>query len=474
MTGNHPAITAIRHAADWITAQRWYGNKARQWAEITPAELVETTMDGRQLILVIARFAFATGRPVDFFIPLLRGGDEQSPYGPDFADAFEDPAFLAWWLRGFADGRQLDGDSHWTWRAIGDFPSLDSFDWSNVRLNRSATQSNTVVLYGQDFIGKTFRRLEPGLNPDLEISEFLSQGGRFAHAPRLFGVVERRTGDEITEIAAIMQFVPNDGPGFDWVVDQLLAGTSLHDGSLVTALGLLGERTGQLHVALASDAGHADFAPEPLTDDDIRAFEARVAVEAEESLGALAGHMTDAELEALRDGTLRLLDQAEALRGTVKTRVHGDYHLGQILVTVDHDFSIIDFEGEPLATIDQRRRKMIPLKDVAGVVRSIDYAGAAAMQHLDNAGRDAVAGWIPQATRAFVDGYRAVARTAPRPIIPADDAAFQRALDIMVCEKALYEVRYEVNNRPDWLWIPLQAMRRLAAANSGTLDADAS
>jgi trehalose synthase-fused probable maltokinase len=177
----------------------------------------------------------------------------------------------------------------------------------------------------------------------------------------------------------------------------------------------------------------------------------------------LVRHLPPVEIEQLHKAMGRLMGDAHSLVGTFKIRVHGDYHLGQTLRTLDDDFMLIDFEGEPSRTMDQRRMKLPALKDVAGMIRSLDYAAATLLQEETDANRRLlVQRWLADSTSAFVDTYRDVVRGANVPIIPEADRIFTDALNLMIAEKALYEVRYELNNRPDWLSIPLNALRRLA------------
>jgi maltose alpha-D-glucosyltransferase/alpha-amylase len=155
------------------------------------------------------------------------------------------------------------------------------------------------------------------------------------------------------------------------------------------------------------------------------------------------------------------VSHASDLLGSLQTRVHGDYHLGQVL-RAGNDFVVIDFEGEPSRPMRERRQKHPPLKDVAGMLRSIDYAVATAAQHGSPAGTDLQA-WRVDAEAAFLAGYLDVVRAQDKTLVPAEQGAFDHALDVFMIEKALYEVRYELDNRPDWLDIPLGALRRIGA-----------
>jgi trehalose synthase-fused probable maltokinase len=223
----------------------------------------------------------------------------------------------------------------------------------------------------------------------------------------------------------------------------------------VRALTRLGETTAALHVALAQPGGGHEFDPEPIGADDLAAWRAAIHAEVEQAVGALGA----LEVTVDRDALLARADGIDALMGAFRTRHHGDYHLGQVLETPEGEFVIIDFEGEPSKPLGLRREKRSPLRDVAGMLRSFDYARHAALRsgdpndplRIERAER-----WYAAARAAFLDAYLArVRRDAPH-LLPTDVDAALRALEL---EKAAYEVLYEINNRPEWLPIPLAALR---------------
>lgn len=452
---------ALQKSTSWITSQRWFGDKARQ-VTASEADVVQVVeIDGRHAALAVVRFTFDRGPEMRYFIPVIETESERA-FADGLGDAFGDPAFLRWFVDGFAAGRELEGAGTWTWRSLGaGLPDVHAVDFDHAR-PISGEQSNTSIVFDRRFIGKMFRRVQPGLNPDLEIGEFLTEGGRFAHAPKLYGLVELDPGDGMLAVAAMQEFVPNLGDGWTWLLSRLRAVTPATLPDCVEAMRLLARRTAELHVALASDPTNDAFAPEPFGDEDAQALIGRVIAEIEESVEGLVRQVSPREVERIHKGMGELMGHAYALVGTEKIRVHGDYHLGQTLRTTDDDFMLIDFEGEPSRTMEQRRMKLPALKDVAGMVRSLDYAAATILQ--DDASRERaslVERWLEEATSAYIDQYRAVVSDASAALIPASDGAFRHALDLMIAEKALYEVRYELNNRPDWLPIPLNALRRL-------------
>ena len=226
---------------------------------------------------------------------------------------------------------------------------------------------------------------------------------------------------------------------------------------LIEDMRRLGAITGGLHAALASDATDPDFAPEPITHADI----ARWAADIRRDVAAAS---VLAPADASRDGIARTLGALDALVGTVKIRSHGDYHLGQVLKT-DDGFAVIDFEGEPARPLAERRARQSALRDVAGMLRSLDYAAHAVAFEAPAAERAAalagLTAWETQARRAFLEGYRSTARESPAALIPPSDRALVEACAAFELEKACYELRYERDNRPDWVSIPLAGIRRI-------------
>lgn len=470
MTFENRAIATLQDSTDWITRQRWFGDKARPITSSEAGIIQTVDLDGRKATLAIVRFSFEWGDDTTYFIPVVEAtGESRSVIANGVADALGDPEFLRWFVDGFRDDRVIGNDSTWTWRHLGQgLPEVDSVDFASAKAI-SGEQSNTSIVFDRRFIGKMFRRVQPGLNPDLEIGEFLSEDGRFAHAPKLYGLVEAAHLGDTIAIAAMQQFVPNNGDGWTWLLHALRSMTPESMPDIVDAVRLLAQRTGELHVALASELENHAFAPELFTSVDAQALIGRVVAEIEESVEGLVRHLPPSEVERIHKGMGQLMGSAHSLVGTHKIRVHGDYHLGQTLRTSDDDFVLIDFEGEPSRTMEQRRLKLPALKDVAGMVRSLDYAAATILQEgADDDRSELVGRWLLASTDAFIDAYKSAVGEANVPLVPAEDAVFTEALNLMIAEKAMYEVRYELNNRPDWLPIPLNALRRLVGVDVPT------
>jgi len=304
-------------------------------------------------------------------------------------------------------------------------------------------QSNTSVVFGDVLILKHFRRLAVGVNPDVEITGFLTERTAFRHTPRLAGSLEYRDADGGWALAMAQELVTDARDGWRWLLGRLAAGDAA-----LGALGTLGRRTAELHLALAADGREPAFAPERIGADDVAAWTKAVQRQLDEARAALGGRLPDGVPDRLDAGGLG------SLLGLVKLRHHGDFHLGQTLAVRDgEDFALIDFEGEPLRPLAERRRKHTPLRDVAGLLRSLGYAAASA---------PAPPGWEADARAAFVTAYRSAAGAAP--FVPAAEAPLARAVAVLEVEKAAYEVVYEANNRPDWVAIPVRGLVTAAAA----------
>jgi maltose alpha-D-glucosyltransferase/alpha-amylase len=341
-----------------------------------------------------------------------------------------------------------------------------------------AEQSNTSIRFGDAAIVKLIRRLQPGPNPDAEMLGALASVA-FAHVPQFLGEASWRSPtNEEYPLLLVQAFVPNDGDGWSWMLNRLaaIAAGEIERDVEMRAEQLLGRRTGELHVAL-SQLTSPEFAPEPVSEKQVTREMERIADEADDAVAMLEG--ADAAVQALLKEPLevvtgRMRRQAAAAvsglheeAGLPRIRVHGDFHLGQTLRTRDDDWMIIDFEGEPARPVAERRRKTSPLRDVAGMLRSFSYARGAAERALpsdDRSGPAQLAQWESAAREAFVAGYRAAVTAAPLPLVPSDNAAFARALAAWELEKAIYEIGYEVRNRPDWLDLPLRAFRSAGIA----------
>jgi maltose alpha-D-glucosyltransferase/alpha-amylase len=286
----------------------------------------------------------------------------------------------------------------------------------------------------------------------VEVGWFLTEHSQFRGTPAVAGSLEYVRGDDTrASLALLQEFVANRGDAWSTTQSRLadvLRGVDPAES--IASVARLGQTTADLHLALAS--GAHDFTPEPISADDVAAWRNAIREEVSLASEALRQRGIAVDLRAL----LHRADGVTALLGAPKIRHHGDYHLGQVLERSDGTFAIIDFEGEPAKPLDQRREKRSPLRDVAGMLRSLDYARHAALRAAPGADPASANGWYRAAREAFLDTYVRDIREHNRSLLPPDVAAPLAALEL---EKAAYEVLYELNNRPDWLPIPLAALR---------------
>jgi trehalose synthase-fused probable maltokinase len=456
--------THPRQFQAWLVEKRWFGDKSRTIESLTVTDFVTVAIDGLAVSHLQVSIQFDDGGNATYLVPLI-ANQEGSPQ-----DAFESSAYLDWLGAGFDEERVValrgDENGRLEWRP-GARTGSDSWLGLPAKV-LTGEQSNTSILYGDRSIVKVFRKVQAGINPDSEIISFLSGQVAFPYVPRFEGavvVVERGEGMPAIELATAQAFVPNEGDCWRWLPGALAASSDDDRTKLLDSIGLLGQRTGELHVALEQGTGDA-FGPESFTEQDVADLEARISREVQLTASMLfrQGALSHGESEDLAAGLLAGVMQADSLLGSSRTRVHGDYHLGQVLRAGD-DFVIIDFEGEPSRTMEERREKHSPLKDVAGMLRSIDYAVASASVDADPERLPALRGWGVESADRFKAEYLAAIRAGGGRFLPADDASFARSLDLFIIDKALYEVRYELDNRPDWLHIPLGSLQDIARAS---------
>jgi maltose alpha-D-glucosyltransferase/alpha-amylase len=351
-------------------------------------------------------------------------------------------------------------------------------------------QSNSTALVDQEYVVKVYRKLEAGINPEIEMGRFLTEVAGFANTPALLGSVELIEGETASAIAIVHAFVENQGDAWtvisaylDRFVDEqrLLAlseipGQSEERAPYLRYMAQTGKRLAEMHLGLAGNLELADFVPEPMQPSDVARWTEDVVVRAERVFETLRRRR-----DTLANTDRLLVDQALAQHGgTLRTRLnellppdayglkirhHGDFHLGQMLVVKD-DIFIIDFEGEPRRPLSERRGKAPAARDVAGLIRSIDYSATAALQRAQTVASDetgkveaALTFWRDRAINTFLAAYRGLMAQAP--LWPAEPQAAENMLNFFLLEKALYEIEYEMAYRPDWLRVPLTGMLRI-------------
>jgi maltose alpha-D-glucosyltransferase / alpha-amylase len=349
----------------------------------------------------------------------------------------------------------------------------------------SALSSNTSVRVGDMFFLKFYRKLQSGLNPELEIGRYLTETVQFPHIVPVAGSIEYRNAEGTPVALALLQsFVTNQGDGWDYTVNYLnrflqdrgtsaAAGEDVH-GAYVQLVRTLATRTAQLHQALATPTQNPDFAPIPVSEADIRRWRANIGQEARATLDLLARRLAHLPPTVATEGEA-LLSQREALLQRIETavaglprsqkiRCHGDYHLSQVLLK-RNDFIIVDFEGEPGRTMAERREKHSPLRDVATMLRSFSYARWTAFlksqpqsSEEEQTLRASLDSWERDSRQAFLSAYDSIAQ--PAGLYDSWDES-QGLIQLFELEKALYEVRYELGNRPDWAVIALRSLNAL-------------
>ena len=478
----------------YLTGVRWFGGKAREQRQLIIRDVVPVSTAPEAARLVFIEIEYAAGAPDTYLLPLqiaASAGAEAllatSPGavvarfadGAVLFDALHDDSFRAALFELMAGGATLAGDHGQLAGSRG--AVLGHHRTAPPSRALAVEQSNSSIIYDDHIFLKLYRRLEEGVNPDAEILRFLGAQS-FPHVPPFGGAVEYRAAEGVRVLALALGVVPNDGDAWSFTLrhlaqyyaailtDDLTGAAQLQTDSL-TAAAQLGTRTGELHRALAADATAPAFAPEHFTTGDATALGTtlRLAVQQVRTLLVERDATLDPDTRALaerwRANESPLLTRADALAAfsstAAKTRTHGDYHLGQVLHGPG-GFVIIDFEGEPMAPLAERRRKMSPFRDLAGMLRSFHYAAHAALEPLGETraqlATDAEA-WAHHAQQTFLNAWLAATRGA---VFRDPDPATERTLlDAFLLEKALYEIRYEVNNRPTWLGIPLRGILAL-------------
>jgi maltose alpha-D-glucosyltransferase/alpha-amylase len=356
----------------------------------------------------------------------------------------------------------------------------------NVRAVQTE-QSNSTVLVDDRFVVKLYRKLENGINPEVEVGRFLTDVAGFANTPALLGSVELSGPDADAAVAVVHAFVGNQGDAWTvsgaaldrFVDEQRLVGATdstpaLEEKALYQRyMTQTGKRVAEMQIALASREDIADFRPQPLTSSDVERLINRLMVGAEQTFDRLAKAKLSEPDRLLADEILGIRSMLhgrliELLPSTVRMhniRHHGDFHLGQILVVRD-DVFIIDFEGEPRRSLAERRMKAPAARDVAGLVRSIDYSVTSAQERALRTGTDddgrlaeALSAWRDEATHTFLTAYQD-AMSDPR-LWPKGEAAADKTLQFFLLEKAFYEIDYELAHRPDWLRVALGGALRV-------------
>ncbi len=487
----------------FIETQRWYAAKGTTIERARIADHV-VWQEGK-LSWVLALLDVGTaGEPAWYFMPLALAWEErdedrvrnlstsaiakirqQANVGV-MGDAFADEAFCRALVVAMAKRRDITtAHGKLEFRPTAAFAKLAGKDFAALPAARpQGSTSNTVVVMGERLILKGYRRLRPGASPELEMGLYLTEVVRYPNCASLAGVLQYSGNDGKTQLLGLLQaYVANQGDGWTYSLEYLRRHLEVHrtapatDALPVNAhaaylimIRTLAKRTAELHRALATRTGNADFDPEPLTRADFDGYRQRALAEARDALGLLNSSVDEIPA-ADRDNANDVLTHQDRLIARLeasateetqgqKIRIHGDYHLGQVLVT-RNDFVIVDFEGEPGHSVDQRRAKQSPLRDVAGMLRSFSYVEHSALRSVAHSEVEfnklspLAKAWTAEVRAAFLSAYDAEARSVP---LYSSLTPGRGLLGLFELEKALYELRYELNSRPTWAGIPLQGI----------------
>jgi maltose alpha-D-glucosyltransferase/alpha-amylase len=502
--------------APYLADKRWFAAKGHRIERVEILEQGEMNTEQGNWQLTLIEVHCADLPPQLYFLPLAICWEEQADedrlqalapwtlarvrqqdrtgllYG-----AFGDDGFCRALVR--LIGRNVDlplGQGQVEFRAGRIFGELADGIEAPVR-HPALEQSNTAIYFGERLFLKGYRRLQPGTNPEVEVGRFLTEESPFPNIVPVAGAIEYRRADGQTLTLAILQaYVKNQGSAWNYTLDYLErflaeqlaepaqaaeAAENPH-GFFLTLMEVLGRRTGELHQAFCRPTGNAAFEPEPVTPEDLASWSERLRAEAVATLDAL-----ESRRDGMADDTRAACDQLLSLRPALldrialqalagiaasKMRYHGDYHLGQVLLA-ENDFIITDFEGEPARPMAERNQKHSPLRDVAGMLRSFSYAASVAAIHTTSerpADRQRLGplaqAWEKDASDAFLQGYREAIQGCAA--CPGEPVAMERLIEFFVIEKALYELRYEMDNRPDWLSIPLFSLLGVLGHPAGT------
>jgi trehalose synthase-fused probable maltokinase len=486
----------------FITKQRWFGGKG---AQPTRAHIVRAITlpwgDGR---FAIARVVVGgAGADATYQVPLAVGEALPSGMQDRFVvrtegstrvyDATQDPEFRDGLAHALVQGTVARReDSQWIVEPV-------ATDWlTDPRTIEttvgSAEQSNTSIIINERSILKLFRMLKPGIHPDVEVTQFLTTRAGFANTPRLLATMSFDDGGERTVAGMLQAFLPGSSDAWSHALERarpFFAAAPDRDApnAFVADAKQLGRVTRAMHDALAGDDDDPAFAPEPVMPEDLERWAHRTQQSIRESLSLLERQSGSpefprdrvAEAKALverRDHYVGWIDEivdelGDAVTDALRIRIHGDYHLGQVLRASNGEFMVIDFEGEPSKSLEERREKTSPLRDVAGMLRSIAYAAATLAMSVEKA-IDAptrelrAARWERDVRSSFLAGYleNGDDRDDMPELFPADGQHVQQLLALFETEKAFYELAYELNNRPAWVWIPMRGIAKLFMARS--------
>jgi len=475
----HEALPAF------LPLQRWYAAKDKRLTGVMLRSWTTLNDDAGDYVLAAVDLTFADGASQTYFLPLaLRPAAPAGSSNPRAAatvasvaregaafalvDAAADPAFAHALLRRLQSANEAAGplrcEATDALKRIAPPPPAECH-------RPTEEQSNISFVMGDALLFKLYRRLRPGVQPEIEVSRFLTEKG-FANTPPYLGAIAYAPPDgaDLVPIAAAFGFVANRGNAWDALLpllrEELAIPASADVSASLDLVRVIGGRTADMHCAFAAATEDRAFAVEPVAADDLRQWTAHALAQAERAFAAAgsvrrnlngtAGADIDALLDRASDVRSRIAHYGALPPSGIKTRHHGDYHLGQVLVG-DGDVYIIDFEGEPLRSLEERRAKTDPARDLAGMLRSFDYLAATATERTGTPAR--AQSWREAAEAQFLQAY--AERLEACGHWPAAAGSSLDRLQLFLMEKALYEISYEAANRPGWIGIPVAGALRL-------------
>ncbi len=495
-----PVLDAIARVSSadlnrFLSRQRWFAAKSGSLDGVVPVvapPIVAPWGDGRFANMLVSVDVNGCAQryqvPVAVAAALPNGAPASAMLETTAAgivyDAMHDPEFRAGLVAAIVSGASAPfGGATFTI----DPAQRTRIDPSAETRLGSAEQSNTSIVVGCEAVIKLLRLLAPGIHPEVEIAERLTVRAHFGHTPALLATMRIEEAGVVTTTGIAQVYLPQSTDAWTFAIERSTAyfaaprGDDLPNPFAADAK-RLGRVTRRMHEALASDRDDLEFAPEEASEHDLERWADRAHATALGALALLGDQLSSPrfpkirvpEAQALVERRDRYLEWIDDVADEIdddlgmRARVHGDYHLGQVLHTADDDFMIIDFEGEPSKPIDERREKTSPLRDVAGMLRSIAYAAstlaASVEKTVDMPTRELRAGrWERDVRTAFLDGYLEPVASGTRGLLPRRPDSLTHLTALFEAEKAFYELSYELNNRPSWAWIPMRGIAKLLA-----------
>jgi maltose alpha-D-glucosyltransferase/alpha-amylase len=493
----------------YIRNRRWFRRKSETITKVVFRDYAILNDDPVE-ILTILEIYYENFRSEIYYLPLMFQNERTRALnfktilkininGKEISlfDAFEDIGFCASLLKLIKQNKQVCSMkgvfSFYPTGAKGLGRFIEHLKEEQIRLI-STEQTNTSINYGDSLIMKNFRNIEYGLNPDFEITYFLTKKTDLENVPTLYGYIEYQNQDKLTATAAVLQeYIANRGDCWNYTLlfyeliyriamrnvllkekDKIQNVIKEFGRSFLDEIHKLGEITGKFHRALTTDLDDSAFKAEFVNDEDIDNWQFYIISNIDAIFCKIEKNLPQYS-EDVREKAETILKNRNNFIDTVgnlevlkkhpqkKIRIHGDYHLGQVLKTED-DFVILDFEGEPIKTMEERRAKLLPQKDIAGMLRSFNYATYASLfelQGIDPEEMENLKKWGLYTegliANSFIEGYMSIMESQ----LPEREIFF-KTLKSYTIDKAIYELDYEINNRPDWLRIPVEYLNSVS------------